>query len=143
MKIISFIFVFIIFPVSIIIAEEIDLYDASGTPTAYITKDDFTIYLWSGEPVAYLDESRQEFNIYGFNGKHLGWFKGGAIFDHDGFVVGGVKEIFRTAVQYSGYKSFKQFKPFKSFKEFEPFAPYFQMSWSKLILKDFLMNGSD
>ncbi len=34
-----------------------------------------TIYLWGGKPVAYLSaESDDGFHVYGFNGKHLGWF---------------------------------------------------------------------
>lgn len=42
------------------------------------------MYLWGGEPVAYLEDDR----IYGFNGKHIGWYDDGVICDHDGNIVG-------------------------------------------------------
>jgi hypothetical protein len=49
------------------------LFDINGNPVAYIDYDDEDIiYLWDGIPVAYLD---YESNIYGFNGKYLGWLK--------------------------------------------------------------------
>lgn len=43
---------------------------------AYIDADDeLTIYLWGGKPVAYLErDTGNEFHVYGFSGKHLGWF---------------------------------------------------------------------
>jgi len=47
------------------------IFDPDGNPCAYITMGDMTIYLLEGNPVAYLDGS----NVYGFNGKHLGWFE--------------------------------------------------------------------
>jgi hypothetical protein len=47
--------------------------------------DDMTIYLWAGKPVAYLDlVGSGEFDVYGFNGQHLGWFANGAIRNHFG-----------------------------------------------------------
>jgi hypothetical protein len=66
-------------------AREITLFDREGTPIAYIdTGEDLTIFLWNGSPVAYLENS----SIYGFNGRHLGWFKEGIIRDHQGNGVG-------------------------------------------------------
>jgi len=41
-----------------------------------------TIYLWDGKPVAYF--SRENADVYGFNGMHLGWFVGGIVRDHVG-----------------------------------------------------------
>ncbi|MGO4677307.1 4-fold beta flower protein [Bosea sp. 2YAB26] len=32
-----------------------------------------TIYLWSGKRVAYLKKSNTGYDVYGFNGDHLGW----------------------------------------------------------------------
>ena len=50
---------------------EISLFNSNGEAVAYIAvDDDLTIYLWSGDPVAYIDDE----DVYGFNGKHLGWF---------------------------------------------------------------------
>jgi hypothetical protein len=44
-----------------------------------------SLYDGSGKPVAYLDSDAAEpggFMVYGFNGKHLGWFVNGVIWDH-------------------------------------------------------------
>src|SRR5439155_12132726 len=73
--------------------DEITLRSGSGDCAAYISNDDdSTIYLWNGEPVAYLVSQ----NIYGFNGKHLGWFIKGVVYNHDGDVVGAVASRFKT-----------------------------------------------
>lgn len=62
------------------------LYDSNGTAVAYIAEDyRETIYLWEGLPAAYLYEGE---HVYGFNGLHLGWFKGDVLFDHHGRRVG-------------------------------------------------------
>jgi hypothetical protein len=62
------------------------LYNKNGEAVAYIT-DDFhsTIYLWEGEPAAYLYEDE---HVYGFNGRHLGWFRGEVLFNHRGERIG-------------------------------------------------------
>ena len=57
-------------------------YDNHGRPTAY-TEDDIHIYLFTGEPVAYIDRDA----VYGYNGKHLGWFSNGWIRDLNGCCV--------------------------------------------------------
>jgi hypothetical protein len=62
---------------------EINLYDSSGSATAYI--DDYVadqvIYLWDGRSEAYLIQT----DVYGFNGKHLGWFEKGILHDNNGY----------------------------------------------------------
>jgi len=122
--------------------DEISLFNSKGKPVAYIAEE-LTIYLWSGKPVAYLDEdSSGGFHIYGFNGKHLGWFVKGIIRDHNGDRVGGVKEVFVSRTQFEPFKSFKQFQPFKSFKEFAPFRPFFKNTWSDTSLTLFLLQGA-
>jgi hypothetical protein len=121
--------------------DEISLFDSTGQPIAYLAEE-LTIYLWSGRPVAYLDEDKSGgFHVYGFNGKHLGWFVNGLVRDHQGDVVGGVKEAFSTATQYEPYKSYKQYKPYKSYKEYAPYRPYFSLNWSQIHLKLFLLQG--
>lgn len=106
-------------------AEEISLFNSSGSPAAYIDmEDDLTIYLWNGKPVAYLeDRDVNAFHVWGFNGKHLGWFEKGAIWDRNGGALCAIKEVLRGVAKFEPFKSFKQFKPFKSFKEFPPFKP--------------------
>ena len=61
------------------------LYNAEGEAVAYIS-DGLTkaIYLWDGHPVAYLCN----YHVYGFNGRHLGWFMDGIVYDADGKRIG-------------------------------------------------------
>ena len=103
----------------------ISLYDNRGNAEAYIDpKDDNTIYLWSGKPVAYLANGNDQINIYGFNGKHLGWYVQGMIIDHQGDVVGFSKgAITNIPLQYESYKGYKEYKPYKSYPEYEPYMP--------------------
>jgi hypothetical protein len=107
--------------------DEVKLFNARGAAEAYIAVDDeLTIYLWSGKPVAYLEKAgaNEGYNVYGFNGKHLGWFTKGAIYDHDGTAACATAEVMTSATQAEPAKSFKQFKPFKAFTEFAPFQPF-------------------
>jgi hypothetical protein len=122
-------------------AKGLEFYDSRGRATAYLEEDDekFTIYLWDGKPVAYLDDD----NIYGFNGKHLGWLKGEFIYDHDGNVVAALPDGFRTPVSPAPPKNFKQFVPFKSFKEFAPFKPFFSARWSETPARVFFLRGAN
>src|SRR5258708_125393 len=93
--------------------DEISLFDFKGRATAYIAEDR-TIYLWQGKPVAYLDgEQKDGFDVYGFNGKHLGWFKGGILYDNEGYAVGGIKEVFKSPTQLEPIKGLKELKPLK------------------------------
>lgn len=110
--------------------DEITLFNERGKADAYISiEDEMTIYLWTGKPVAYLDgDNAGGFHIYGFNGKHLGWFVSGIVRDHAGNAACAVKERMATT-DFESFNAFKQFKPFKSFKEFAPFRPLFTKSW--------------
>lgn len=114
-----------------------DFFDSKGNAVAYFDDDD-TLYLWSGEPVAYMDED----SLFGFNGKHLGWRKDGAIYDHDGNVVAAIVGRFKTPVSAAPSKAFKEFKPFKGFKEFKPFKPFFGATWSDLPARSFFLQGT-
>lgn len=111
-------------------ADEVTLFDGQGSAAAYIAPDEaLTIYLWSGKAVAYLEsDSAGGFHVYGFNGKHLGWFVAGIVRDHQGNAACALKEHLQTT-QFEPFKAFKQFKPFKAFKEFAPIRPLFSTSW--------------
>jgi hypothetical protein len=121
--------------------DEITLRSGSGDCAAYVSNDDdSTIYLWNGEPVAYLASQ----DIYGFNGKHLGWFIKGAVYDHDGDVVGAVTSRFKTPQPICSIKSLKSLKPLKSLKELKPLRPLFHLTWADdVTLKRFLLTGKD
>ncbi len=119
---------------------EITLFDVGGNPISYIQISNGTIFLFSGEPVAYLDD---ETNVYGFNGKHLGWFQDGIIWDHNGDSIGFLENTSKSVTKYEPFKSFKKFEPFKSFKEFAPFQPFKSLNISKLSFEQFLRAGQD
>ena len=124
--------------------EETSLFDSDGNPVAYIAmeSDGLIIYTWSGKPVAYLESSSGGgMNIYGFNGKHLGWFVRGVMRNHDGDGACGVRAVVNSP-KFEPFKSFKEFKPFKAFKEFEPMRPTFSQSWSGTPCGVFLYEGA-
>ncbi|WP_233866774.1 4-fold beta flower protein [Paraburkholderia adhaesiva] len=107
-------------------ADEVTLFNARGAAEAYIAIDDeLTIYLWSGEPVAYLEKAGigEGYNVYGFNGKHLGWFTKGAIYAHDGTAACATAEVMTSAPQLEPLKSLKRLKPLQSLTELAPLQP--------------------
>lgn len=109
---------------------EVSLFSNKGTPAAYVAVDEgMTIYLWDGKPVAYLEPEigGTGFHVYGFNGKHLGWFEKGVIWDHDGDGSCAVKERLQSA-QFEPFKTFKQFKPLRAVKEIAHSARIFPTS---------------
>jgi hypothetical protein len=61
------------------------LFNSGGDPVAYISNEARKIiFLWDGHPVAYLYGHQ----VYGFNGRHLGWFIKGVVFDTEGKRIG-------------------------------------------------------
>ena len=84
-KILSFVGLLLVLVSTASFAAEISLYDLRGEAIAYInTEEENTIYLWDGDAVAYYEDG----SIWGFNGKHLGWFDRSIITNHDGDIVG-------------------------------------------------------
>jgi hypothetical protein len=125
-------------------AQEVTLFDSDGEARAYIdaNNNEMPIYLWSGEPVAYLKSSKKSgYCIYGFNGKHLGWFEDGLVIDHDGYVCGFVKGAINKYARYEPYKGYKQLLPYKSYAEYEPYKPYKTSFFSSTPLTLFLRQG--
>lgn len=119
---------------------ETTLFDKNGNAIAYITHhDDDTIYTFNGEPCAYIDKNN---NLYGFNGKHLGWFENNIIWDHNGRRIGFVQSTAPVLVKFEPFKGFRQFKPFKGFKEFAPFKPIKTMENSQNDFLSFLLDGT-
>lgn len=125
--------------------EEVALFSGKGKPAAYIAIDDgMTIYLWGGKPVAYLepDKTSSGFHVYGFNGKHLGWFVQGVVWNHDGDAACAVKERLKST-EYEPYKSYKEYKPYKSYKEYAPYRPAFSKSFGDVTCSVFLAEGGE
>ena len=129
---------FTLLPFSETLAKEISLFGSNGEAVAYIAaNDDMTIYLWDGTPVAYLSGG----SIYGFNGKHLGWFTSGIVLDHNGFVVGGQRNAIGIATRAERAKFAKRAKPAKNARRASPARPARRLSWSSTPLASFLAGG--
>jgi hypothetical protein len=78
------------------------LFGRGGMAVAYIdAADGSTIYLWGGVPVAYLDDT----TIFGFNGRHLGWFEDGIVRNGRGERAGFTEE---TLASIGGTPRFPQ-----------------------------------
>lgn len=121
----------------------LSLFDSTGKPIAYIGEA-LTVYLWSGKPLAYLTEDREGgFHIYGFNGKHLGWFVKGIVRDHRGNAVGGIEDVFSSPTKLEPLKGLKELMPLKSLSELAPLRPLFAREWSDIPLKLFLLAGEE
>ena len=136
------IFILVCFPL-FTMAQEITLFDSEGEARAYINTDDddLTIYLWGGTPVVYLVPNGDNFHIYGFNGKHLGWFEDGIVRDHQGYALGFIEGAINKYTKYEPYKGYKGYKPYKSYKEYAPYKPYYKNSFSNIPLSLFLKKG--
>ncbi len=117
--------------------KEIALFDSDGDAIAYISEDS-TIYLWEGKPVAYLDKD----NIYGFNGKHLGWFVDEVVRDHKGHRVGTTKNSANIITKIEPIKGIKQIVPIKEIQDLVPIKPLFNNKLSDYNLEAFLLAGS-
>lgn len=114
------------------------LFDPNGTPVAYISWDhDSTVYLFSGDPVAYLYDD----HVYGFNGRHLGWFEQGIVWDSEGKRVGFTRRALTAYAGYEPYKSYKKYRPYKAYRQYAPYKPYKQNSASNVPLEHFLRKG--
>lgn len=122
--------------------DEISLFDGEGRAAAYIVADDDrTIYLWSGEPVAYLVQDRgRDFHVYGFNGRHLGWFVAGMVRDHGGDAACAVRDAVSNP-RIEPLKSLKLLKPLKFLKKLAPSRPIFSQEWGKLPCRSFMQQG--
>ncbi len=113
--------------------EEISLFDSQGRAAAYIAiDDDLTFYLWSGRPVAYLVPERgSDFHVYGFNGRFLGWFSEGILYDRRGYAVCATRDALLSPPQLEPLKGLKQLKPLKGLRELPPLRPLFSRRWGE------------
>lgn len=125
-------------------SQEITLFNSNGDAIAYIdtNDDDNAIYLWNGTPVAYLTPESSYYNIYGFNGNHLGWFEDGIVRNEEGDIIGFQKgSVSGVYTNYEPYKSYKKYKPYKSYKSYAPYKPYFSNNFSNESFVLFLKRG--
>lgn len=79
---------------------QVTLYDAGKESVAYIDyPDDATIYLFDGAPVAFI---QSEELVFSFNGRFLGWYRDGVLYDRTTYAVGARHDIVPGCDQYGG-----------------------------------------
>lgn len=124
---------------------QVTLFDKNKEGVAYIDYDDeYTIYLFDGKPVAYLVSEEK---VYGFNGKFLGWYFDGVLYDNkSGYAVGakhGVEkgEINTIVTHVERIKGVKYIKPIKHIKSTAPTPLVPKYNWADITLLDFLSQG--
>ncbi|RJR29204.1 hypothetical protein C4564_02590 [Candidatus Microgenomates bacterium] len=82
-------------------------------------------------------------NLYNYRGKHVGWYEGGLVRDHQGRIVGFGEKVTDTIRPFLPFKQFKPFsssphmKPLKPLLQFEPFKPFKSYGWSSINLGNF------
>ena len=82
------------------------LFDKDGNPVAYIADDyNKTVYLWDGSPVAYIYEGE---HVYGINGRHLGWWLDGILYNVDGDRIAFTSGTCPVAIGKESQKNKKQ-----------------------------------
>jgi len=118
---------------------ETTIYDKNGQPVAYVA-DDYcgTIYLWDGEPVAYIHE---DVHVYGFNGRHLGWFKDDVLYGPDGRRVGFTPSTCPISISKSPRKSKRRRAGDMRPRWKAPASPKFTLLLSDQNLEDLLKQG--
>jgi hypothetical protein len=116
---------------------ETTLYDKNGCPTAYLAEDKETIYLWDGKAAAYVVDEK----IYGFNGRHIGWYKNGVLYDCNGAKIGFRGDKCPSARNTSPIKCIKQVKHVKSERRVSRIRPVFKVGSSDEAFGGFLAKG--
>lgn len=115
------------------------LYDIEGNPVAYIDYDkNGIIYMWNGTPVAYLHRNMA---LYGFNGRHLGWYENGIVRDKNGRIVGYNKLSCPVMVKMESMKGMTKILPIKSIQEIPSIKPAYSSATSLEYLSQFLLRG--
>ncbi len=126
------------------IKDELTIYDKNGNPVAYCNysiEDETLIYLWSGKPVAYFSMENEE-EIYGFNGKFLGWRESGIYYDLQGKRIGFEKDAINMSTSVEPVKNLKEILPIKSVKEHVPTRPINSLDWSISDLSTYLTDSN-
>ena len=118
---------------------ETTLFDQAGHAVCYVCDDnENTIYLWSGHAVACVDDEA----VYGWNGRHLGFFVDGVMYDTYGQRVGTTAGKCLSASCFETAKNGKFAKGAKYEKGAERTRPSFSWKYSSQALEDFLLQGA-
>lgn len=116
---------------------EVALFNKKGKPVAYIAEDGDAVYLWDGTPVAYLYEDK----LYGWNGKQLGWFTNGTVFDIYGLRAGFIKSKSPLVTELEPPKTMKQLKGAKKVRQTQVAKPVMCYGYSGKSLEALLEEG--
>jgi len=104
------------------------LHNRTGKAVVYIN-DSGTLYRFSGQPVAYLRGS----SVYGFDGKHLGWFTNGWFRDRNGgaslFTSGSSGGPIPPIPRIPPIPSIPRIQPIPRIPEIEPIRPIDSLGW--------------
>jgi len=142
MKKVLFINLIMVLFVTLANAQQVSLYDSDGDARAYIDfEEDATIILWDGTPVAFLENERSDISVFGFNGRFLGWFEDGIIYDKDGYAVGAREGAINMMTKMERMKSMKKMTPIRPMTPMTPMKPMWKNSWSSTSLAEFLFYG--
>ena len=119
--------------------DDVPLYDKTGAAIAYLDPaDEMTIYMWAGKPVAYVSGK----SVYGFNGKHIGWFVDGFIYDSKGKIVAATGKTLAVKPKPAPARGLKQIKPIKAIERLAPLEPLHGITWSDTATDVFLLQGA-
>jgi hypothetical protein len=115
------------------------LFNKRGDPVAYIS-DDYseTIYLTDGSPVAYL---YNQDHVYGINGRHLGWWIEGVLYNHDGERIGFSSSTCPVPIGREPAKTQRQSMDEMRPRWEAPPLPKLSFSFADLDLRDLLQEG--
>ena len=124
------------------LAQQVSLFDRDGEARAYIDfEEDATIFLWDGTPVAFLENDGGDVAVIGFNGRFLGWYEDGVIYDKNGYAVGGREGAINMMTKMEKMKSMKKMIPLRPITPMTPMRPLRRNSWSSTSLSEFLFFG--
>lgn len=142
MKNVFLLFGFTLLMFSTVYSQQISLFDSEGEATAYIDYDkDATVFLWDGTPVAFIDKDGRDLCVFGFNGKFLGWYEDGVIYDKSGYAVGAKKGAVQMMTKIERIKGIQKIIPIRPITPITPISPIFKNTWSKTPLNVFLILG--
>lgn len=142
-KLFLIIMIFLSF-LNLINAQQTTLFDSKGEAIAYIDYDEeATIFMWDGTPVAFLENEGSLNCIFGFNGKFMGWYENGIIYNEEGYPVGAKDGAVNMRTQREPRKGRQLRVPRKPRTPITPRSPRWSRSWSEISLNYFLYSGKE
>lgn len=109
-------------------------YDRNGRAVAWYDneQEDPAIYLYNGTPVAWISDE----SIYGYSGRHFGWFIDGWVRDSRGqavlFTAGSTGGPARPARNACPARAARSARPARGARQARPARPARSLSWSVL-----------